>query len=132
MMRKRLLIILGCLVVVLLAGYGMLWLTMPRTINEENFQAINKGMTENEVEAILGGRCSSNAPLGCLYFSQGGWGNLVKEEFVRNRHGKEWKGKISCLFICFNETGRVEETYLGFVIQDESFLAKVRRWLGMQ
>jgi hypothetical protein len=131
MKRKHLLLMISCLAALLLAGYATLRLTMPRTIDEENFQAINKGMTEKEVEAILGGACSSHAPLGCLYFSEGGWGNLVDWEFLRNRNGKEWTGKTFCLFICFNEIGRVEEIYSGHVFQSESFLAKFRNWLGM-
>jgi len=54
MKRKRLLLILGCLAGVLLAGYSTLWLTASRQhITEENIQAIKMGMTEAEVEARM-------------------------------------------------------------------------------
>ena len=55
--RKRLLLMLACLAAVLLAGYGTLRLTAARhNITDESIQAIQEGMTEKEVETVLGGR----------------------------------------------------------------------------
>ena len=55
MKHKRLLLILGCLMSVLLAGYVTLRLSAPRhRITADNIQAIRAGMTAKEVEEILG------------------------------------------------------------------------------
>jgi outer membrane protein assembly factor BamE (lipoprotein component of BamABCDE complex) len=142
-MRKRLLILLVCLISVLLAGYVTLRLTAPRhRITEENFAAIQKGMTEEEVEAILG------APAG-VYGSGDKTGNyfvritrIPREGFtfrsgldlIRTRGGKEWVGEAISVYIIFDETGGVKEALGGFFLHNvpESFLAKLRRWVGIQ
>jgi hypothetical protein len=54
--RKRLLLILGCLAMVLLAGYALLWLTAPREITDEMYYSLQKGMTEEQIEGILGSK----------------------------------------------------------------------------
>ena len=138
-MRKRLLLILGCVASVLLAGYVTLRLTAPRHyLFSKNFDSIQKGMTEDEVEAILGARAGAHVE-GALTGSyrvdgknKEGW-DLIKE-----RGGKEWLGDDVCIYIRFDEEGRVAEshrtTYYSMVFTnnlDESFLRKLRRWLGM-
>jgi hypothetical protein len=65
MKHKRLLLILGGLAAVLLAGYGTLRLTAPRPkLTLENIEAIDDGMTEQEVEKILGRRPETIPPCG--------------------------------------------------------------------
>src|SRR5687768_7409723 len=55
-MRKRLLTTLAVLAVLLAGGYLTLWWTAPRhNISQAGFDAIQLGMTQEEVEAILGG-----------------------------------------------------------------------------
>jgi hypothetical protein len=55
-MRKRLLLSLGLLGLVLLGGYLLLWLTAPRhRVSQLGWQQIEAGMTQEEVERVLGG-----------------------------------------------------------------------------
>jgi hypothetical protein len=153
MMRKRLLLILGCVASVLLAGYLTLRLTAPQRhrITKENVEAIQKGMTEEEVDAILGvpaGVYSSGirtgyplfdsimedhgVPDGCFY-TDGDGIIFIPIELVQKRGGKEWAGDDACVYVRFDETGRVAETKRGLVFRlwNESFLTKLRRWMGM-
>src|SRR5579859_6594788 len=83
-MRKRLLLFLVCLVSVLLAGYVTLRLTAPpkHRITWDNICAIKKGMTQEEVESILG------VPAG-VYSSRPRVG-LYPEQVFDNCSGKEW------------------------------------------
>src|SRR5579859_4509224 len=56
-MRKHLRLILLSVTLLVVTGYLALWLTAPgHRIAEKSFAAIQKGMTEKEVEAILGGK----------------------------------------------------------------------------
>jgi hypothetical protein len=139
MMRKRLLLILGCLVSVLLAGYGTLRLTAPpqHRITEENIAAIKLGMTEKQVEAILGGPAGIYAfgavtghypwPMHCSPPITGL--DLAKETGGK---GKEWVAKDISIFVLFDGEGRVRRTIEGrSEIGTDSFLDKIRRWLGM-
>ena len=127
MMRKRLLLILGCVASVLLAGYVTLRLTAPRhRITEENFAAINKGMTEEDVVELLGvkpGIYASN-------FEEVFWPDgLNNREGVRH---EDWVGEEIAVWIHFDKDGHVLDKFKGYVIPgNASFLDKLRRWLGM-
>lgn len=147
MKRKRLLLILGCLASVLLAGYVTLRLTAPRhRITGENIEAIREGMTEEEVEAILG------APAGDYSSKQTGgqfpeieiiiiphrrsrpeWKIITGPDLVKSRGGKYWVGEATGVWVRFDEAGQVAEILPGWSIPsgNESFLTKLRRWLGM-
>lgn len=132
-MRKRLLLILGCLVAVLLAGYLTLWLTAPRHhITEENVAAIKEGMTEGEVEAILGVKAGdySSKQTGGQFEDIGTTG----PDIVKSRGGKYWVGEETGVWVRFDEAGQVADIWPGFFIPsgNESLLAKLRRWLGIQ
>jgi hypothetical protein len=131
--RKRPLLVFGCLAAALLAGYVALWLTAPRhRISPDNILLIQRGMSEKQVEGVFGvpaGVYASGASglyVPATYFNHMGWVD-------RSAWGKEWVGEeISCS-ITFNE-GKVDEVYWAFTIsiENESFLAKLRRWLGIQ
>ena len=137
-MRKRLLLILAWVASVLLAGYVTLRLTAPRhRITEENIEAIKEGMTEKEVEAILGvsaGAYGSKADTG-VYLLLPSRPILVAPvsgvELIKRRGGKEWVGADVSLYVLFDEVGRVKEMLVGVVDGDETFLDKLRRWLAM-
>jgi len=149
--RKRLLLVFGCLAGVLLAGYATLRLTAPRhEINEKNIEAIKRGMTEEKVVAILcapAGVYSAKAGTGHypifatlemgqkIPFIIHGDGTVYFEGkgLISEWGGKEWVGEEICIYVRFDENGRVTETLKGLVFPqwDESFLAKLRRWLGM-
>ena len=125
MKRKRLLLILGCLAAVLLAGYATLLVTGPRhRISEGNFAAIEKGMTEKEVEAILGASAGD--------YSSGKVIVLIVGALQEDEGTKEWVGDDCCVAVRFQD-GRVVETTCWPVAPmfEESFVTKLRRWLGM-
>ena len=149
MKRKRLLLIVGCLAAVLLAGYATFRLTAPRhRITIESFQAIREGMTELEVEAVLGApagvysteaqtgfylpKLRSSCPARWIYASDADFIG-TGSDLIERQGGKEWVGEELSIYICFNEGGRVLESRSGQVppTRNESFLAKLRRWLGI-
>jgi len=133
MKRKRLLLIFGCLAAVLLAGYATLWLTAPRhRITKESYDAIQIGMTEQEVEAVLGARAgvhTSRCDTGSYGIGRCGDPMLGKDI----KAGKEWVTEAVSVYIFFDENGRVARKCSGTGVahENESFLCKVRRWLGM-
>jgi len=142
MKRKRLLLIVGCLVAILLAGYGTLRLTAPRhRITWETVQAIQKGMTEEDIKAFLGveaGDYSSKKYGGKFYEIPGGkfpgtTPGIKGYDLVKEWGGKFWVSDEAAVWVRFDEAGRVTESLRGSVPEDgdESFLTKLRRWLGM-
>ena len=127
MKRKRLLLIVGCLAPILLAGYGTLRLMAARpNLMPENIKAIKHGMTEQEVETILG------APAG-------NYSSLRDREAARLRlcydkpGDKIWVDDQMWLGVRFDETGKVTtyDYYRHRRNQDKTFLDHLRRWLGM-
>jgi hypothetical protein len=139
MKHKRLLLILGCLAALLLAGYATLRLTAPQhQITADNIEAIKKGMTEDEVEAILGvpaGDYSSGQFGGHFFENEKNPDSDVVTglELVKKRGGKIWAGNETSVWIHFDDSGRVTEKWCHFhaIPTSESFLDKLRRWLGM-
>jgi hypothetical protein len=130
-MRKRLLLMLGCVAAVLLAGYMTLRLTGPRhRITEENIKLIKKGMTEEEVEAILGSKAGS-IPDGTLHAP-----NSLTVDSIDTRSSKHWVGKDVDVSVGFDADGRVTSVTQLFILdrsdRPETILDKLRRWLGMQ
>lgn len=136
MNRKRLLLISGCAAAILLAGYMTLRLTAPRhRITGDTIHAIDKGMTEREVEAILGAPAGdySAGKRGGLFINKHRVrdGDLTGPEMVKMWGGKYWVSDETSVWVRFNEAGKVEETWPGWVAYNDSFLTKLRRWLGM-
>jgi hypothetical protein len=135
-MRKRLLLMLGCVASLLLAGFVTLGLTAPKhRITRENFDDIREGMTEKEVEAILGARAgvySSLCQTGVYPIGRCG-DPVLGIDLGKSRGGKEWVTKAFSVYVLFDENGRVAKTYGGDGLLNEngSFLDKFRRWLGM-
>jgi hypothetical protein len=139
-MRKRLLLFLVCLVSVLLAGYVTLGLTAPgHRIAEKQIQAINIGMSEAEVETILGaqaGDYTSGQGEGLFMFNP----RTAESPFfsgpdlVKRRGGKFWIGEEAAVWVQFDDAGQVVEILSGVVIPsgNESFLIKLRHWLRIQ
>lgn len=124
-MRKRLLILLVCLVSMLLAGYVMLWLTTPRhRITLDAIEAIDVGMTEKEVEVILGAPAGNYSSL-----------NSVEAAELLGCYDKpgdkRWVSEKLCVGVRFDATGKVT-TFDWYHYHNNSFLAKLRRWRGIQ
>jgi outer membrane protein assembly factor BamE (lipoprotein component of BamABCDE complex) len=138
---RRWLLIFGCLGAILLAGYLTLWLTAPKhRINEHNIAAIDFGMSEKEVEEIFG------VPAGDYSTKDEHWLYIqektrIKDGLIRihvdilakDPDGKFWKGDESSVWLRFDEAGKVADIWSSWEgpNADQSFLAKLRRWLGM-
>jgi hypothetical protein len=108
-----------CLVV---AGYWLLPQLYPTcAVTRENFQKIERGMTRQQIEALLGGqegdysggRCESNG----FYFGPAG-----------GLH--EWVGTDVAIRVCFEDNGNVSEMYLMDVRPaNRDFWGCIQRWL---
>jgi hypothetical protein len=140
MKRKRMLLILGCLAAVLLAGYGTLRLTVPgpHRINLDNILSLRPAMTEGQIEEILGARAgvfSSHGRTG-FYFIEDVANDLeimkTGLELIQEKAGKEWVADDFTVYVRFDGAGRAQEILQGYLDNSEpTLLAKLRRWLGM-
>ena len=119
--RKRLLLFFGCLAAVVLAGYGTLRLTVPRhRITGHNIQTIELGMTEVRVKEILGAEAGDYST------------KRLELNWSRKAYGKFWIADEAAIWVGFDETGQVAAIIYGWGLREpESFLANLRRWLGM-
>lgn len=131
-MRKRLPVLVGVLFV-LVAGAGLVtaWFRscfLSNSINLENFAKIQPGMSESDVEAILGALAGDYSSgwvkilppaaevVGC-------WSPPVK---------KAWITDEGCIVVFFDESGKVVSAqFWEPIVLEESLLEKVRRWLGL-
>jgi hypothetical protein len=106
-------------------------------ITRENIEKIKTGMTEEEVEAIFAVPAGVHGK-GVLTGTYGlvpwvSW-NATGLELIKKQGGKEWVGEDCGVYVRFDEVGRVNDLIRGnYVINggNESFLDKLRRWLGM-
>src|SRR5262245_59132749 len=132
MSKRRLAWIAGTLVLLLAAGYGVLWLTAPRhDINHKSFEAIKMGMTEQQVEAILGvpaGDYTTGPVIGWPEISSNGWAIC----WERQPH-KSWISNEAAIHVYFDEQGLVKRTtHRKPWLSEESLWARLRRWLGIE
>jgi hypothetical protein len=133
-MRRRLLLFLACLFVVLAAGVHALLLTAPTDrINSQTFEIIHLRMTNEEVEAIVGGPEGIYAPA-----PKRDGAALVTDIYVNNCFmvfgpvvPRRWQGERGMLVVVFNERGRVVEKVFVPWEGEEPLLAKLHRWLGL-
>ena len=127
MKRKRLLLMLACLAAVLLAGYGALRLMAARpNLISENIRAVKHGMTEQEVEMILG------APAG--NYSSMRDAEAARLRLCYDKPGdKIWVDDEMWLGVRFDEAGKLKARYYyrHRRNQNRTFLDNLRRWLGM-
>jgi hypothetical protein len=122
---KRILLILGCLAAMLLAGYATLRLTgpTPHRITKENCEAIQLGMTEEEVKGLLG--------VPGDYSTGSQEDDNAKIELLKGT-GEFWIADAVAIRVVFDEAGQVAVIWVSErPNRPESFLAKLRRWLGM-
>jgi hypothetical protein len=132
MKHKRLLLALASVAAVFTAGYLALRLMPPRhRINLDNTRAIEKGMTEEEAVKILGVRAgdySSTKPGGTFLYHQKA---VSGTELVRMRGGKFWASDETGVWLRFDDAGRVAEAFCGSYYENQSFLDRIRDWLGI-
>jgi hypothetical protein len=131
-MRKRLLLLLGCVLAVLAAGWLALWLTAPKQrVNLASFEQIRPGMGEGEVERILGPPAETGEPPpGQERFAAvGGEGQGVRK--VRILVTKRWTGEGGTILVSFGEGRTVVDREFYDPEGGKGFLTRLRRWLGI-
>jgi len=123
-MRKRLLLRLGLLACLGLAGFALyLWwcLTGVSGITRASVWRIKVGMTTREVDSIIGVPC-------------GDYRSNKQEVSIDGfldgvAHIREWYADSGTIFVHFDAQGRVfERSYLPY---SESFLDRLYQWLGI-
>src|SRR5262249_49291668 len=137
---KRKLKWLAIVVAVALLGFGTALLLWPRDrITAESWQKIQIGMTEKEVEDILGGPGKNNEEyeahmlkeknkrpiIDVLSEPEGGW-LFVEGENTRYRY---WIGHRGCMQVRFNPRGQVAFKFFESW-RELSFIDRLRDWLG--
>ena len=126
-MRKRLLLLLAAVALGLLAGYLTLWRTGPQhRITRESFARIQAGMTEQEVEAILG------VPAGYYATARVAFAECYDLRVPAGAVEKQWTCDEGTILVFFYPADRVcVSRFFQVAHVDESLLNKARRWLGL-
>jgi hypothetical protein len=121
-MRKRL-VLLFLLTAPALAGLAGLWWWDPPGVTLARFNRIEEGMTQNDVELLLG------VPPGD--FSPGGVNWEILHNGLRgiNHTSRLWCDEECAIRIDFDEHGRVARK--SWVDRRGSVLDRVRRWVGL-
>ena len=113
-MRRRLLAYLCLIIALVLASLAVFVFRPGDQINPESLAKIKMGMTEKDVEEILNGPGR--------FYTDGTWDGA-------DWRAKVWDGADWRAMVIFNHEGLV----LWPVMEpQETFAAKVRRWLGLQ
>ena len=82
-MTRRRLLILSALLLLPLVGFGIYFLTPPKPgVTRENFRRLHKGMTQEEVESILGGKGRIDGLMIRPYLGE------------RGTHVEDWRNQI--------------------------------------
>jgi hypothetical protein len=139
-MRKQLLLLIGLFGLLLLAGYLLLWLTAPPDrINRQAFEQIENGMTELEVEWILGVPPGDHTR-GLVFIDSGEPNDPITLDEVRRAlipleyayaSRKTWYSDQGIIDIVFDESKRVGYKQFFEACGPDQFMAKLRRWLGI-
>jgi hypothetical protein len=142
---KRKLKWIGVVLVVLLLGFGTALFLWPRDrITAESWKQIRIGMTEKEVEAILGGPGLSEVEyhdhirtlekeLGKFPFGVGGEFFVEPDDAVHvaGQDLSIWIGQHGRIKIGFDPQGHATwKTYEGLRPTDPSVIDRLRDWLG--
>jgi hypothetical protein len=126
-MKRRLLLSLTAFTCLGLLGFfGLVWLTAPaHRINHESFENLRRGMTESEVEGILGVPAGDYEPPDFkrrIYPSSDLFIPVVLCE------EKQWKGGGYVINIWFDDSQKLYHCRINGQAPD-TFLDKVRRFL---
>lgn len=126
-MRKRLLLVLVGVALVLLGGWLTLWPSRPQhRISRESFARIQVGMTAQEVESILG------VPAGDYATARVAIVECYDLRVPVDAVQKQWTCDEGTILAFFYPADKVcVSRYFKVARVDESFVDKVRRWLGL-
>lgn len=154
MLRHRLrLVVLGLAGLAAGGASLLIWLTPPRNrINPEGFDAIVIGMTEQEVERVLGVPPGDHArPRTFIFKADAGrinfsFGSSSAATYATFQDwfgpGEGWLGDNGFIHICLDDKGHVltkafacvynvDDVLAGRIFMEERVVDRVRRWLGL-
>jgi hypothetical protein len=135
------------LLVIALAFALLPWFSrQPRPhITVENFRKVKHGMTQQEVEYILGGPSGDYASghQYCVMACEGstcslfdnpryGWKAIPPEQIQLvspNGRISVWRGADCAIGVAFDENGRVSHVGVGWAWQEPTILERIRVWL---
>ena len=116
------LVSLACLPLVI---YGIWSFHTPHHINHEGFEKLQIGMTEAEVEAVLGRPAGDYAMVASIYYDNFHGASHPQSE------ARQWNSEEGSITVYF-DAGRIVHTeYHDVWVLEEPFLSKVRRWLRL-
>jgi hypothetical protein len=141
-MGKRRLLLLVAAALVLLGGAGVaLWPSPTKHhITAGTIGCIKEGMTQEEVEAIVGAPPGNYAGGRSFAVYLAGpsaprWGQRWESTKVRglaDLHAAEWVGDEAAVEVWFAQDGRACVVVPGVVVRlKDPFVNKLRRWLGL-
>lgn len=140
-MRRRLLLMVLGIALLTLLGAGLLACLTNRghRISRESYNQIKAGMTEQELEGLLGGPAGdyTNGRYQVGYIAEpcSLCDEALYAEISEIRSSRDWTGFQGLVSVGLNERGRVvEKRYFPVCPVDpvgETLLARFRRWLGL-
>jgi hypothetical protein len=120
--------------VALVAAGGLLWLlTLPIGINEDGFNAIRVGMTQRQVEAILGGPPGRDEVPAGLPAGHAGVEIMPAADLSAYRR-ECWRSDIAEVIVYFGSEGAVAHKGGAFDFSNRPptpLLVRLRLWLGL-
>ena len=127
-MRRRKLAWIGGLLCLIAAGLLFAWLQMGGRLNVDGFSQIEPGMTQAEVEALLGG------PPGNYGRYSGKFGEMTQEAYLAPPGSVEkiWCNDERRFEIYFDQEGRVvgKHKRAGYQQRFPRSWREVRAWVG--
>ena len=108
------------------------WLAWPTAqIDVSRFSEVRKGMTLQEVEAIVGGPPGVYCAGGLTGNYWRGWDGPFTGDEIKKTGAREWVGKEWSMLVFFGPDGRVTSVDTGLTTMRPPFLDRVRVWMGL-
>jgi hypothetical protein len=134
-MQKLLRLLLVGVALVVLGGWLTVWMTGPKHhITRESIFRIKEGMTQHEIEEILGAPPGDYSPGDSVVAYLEPPGRLSGNQVAAIAFAKKavWVGDEAAVRVWFNNNDKAARCDYGFVVRPQiSLLDKVRRWLGL-
>jgi len=133
---KRKLKWIGAILALLLVGLGLALLFWPRDrITVDSWKQIRFGMTEKEVENVLGGPGSRHGNMwnymDALGIEPGKW-FAEPNPHILDESNLTWIGRNGFMQIRYDERRHVIGKYFREFLSTRSFIDRLRDWLGWQ
>src|SRR5262245_51350584 len=130
-MQRRSVQLLASLVAIAVLLCWALWLLSPvDRVNRESFARISLGMTEAEVEEVLG-RPNANGAADAIIMFEGVPESFADPVAFPAERLRQWASREHAILVEFDERGQVTGRYFGHVNPPEGLLRKLRRRFGL-